>query len=155
MSHSWVSRLRTTFLSQNTFSALPIVPTAAGPKNRLTESQRTRDGESLSPLFGLKFTGYGSLGFLTCEMRKQGTSSCISGGHSKLADKQYSVQTSFEPPVGCGYCWHHPYPVKTRRWKSSFLSGCREGEGLRGGGSFRVLPLPWHLRFCFNRCHNF
>lgn len=54
--------------SQNTSSALPLVPTTAGPEKGLAESQRTGAGDSVSPLLMFKFTGYGRLSFLTCAM---------------------------------------------------------------------------------------
>lgn len=80
--------------SQNTSSALPLVPTTAGPEQGLAESQRPGAGESVSPLLGLKFTGSGCLSFLTCAMGKQGTSLRVWGEYSELADKQYLAQTN-------------------------------------------------------------
>lgn len=53
--------------SQNTSSALPLVPTTTGPGKGLAESQRTGAEESVSPLLGLKFTGSGHLSFLTLQ----------------------------------------------------------------------------------------
>lgn len=107
VSHRWGSGLRATFPSQEPLLSPILVPATCGLENLFAESQRTRGGEvgSLSPLPGLKFTGYGTLSFLTCGMETQSRSLWVLARHNELAD--------CEPPWG-SCCWHQPYPVKVR-----------------------------------------